>query len=96
MFLLFEQSPEKLFQGPITRLRSVTPRAFLRDRGSGSLRASSPGAPAVEREKEEELANISLWNLNSTSNFPVVPRRLSCQISANQREAETSTNVNKH
>ena len=35
-------------------------------------------------------------NLNSTSNSPVAPLRLSCQISANQREAETSANVNKH
>ena len=26
----------------------------------------------------------------------MAPRRLSCQISANQREAETSANVNKH
>ena len=30
------------------------------------------------------------------SNSPVAQRRLSCQISANQLEAETSTNVNKH
>ena len=35
---------------------------------------------------------VSLWNLNS----PVAPRRVSCQISANQREAETSANENKH
>jgi len=34
--------------------------------------------------------------LNSTSNSPLAPRRLSCQISAIQREAETSANVNKH
>ena len=59
-FFLFEQSLEKLLQGPITRLRSVTPRAFPRARGSGSLRASSPGALAAEREKEEELAPESL------------------------------------
>ena len=26
----------------------------------------------------------------------VAPHQLSCQISANQRKAETSTNVNKH
>ena len=57
---MFEQSPEKLFQGPITRLGSVIPRAFLRVRGSGSLQASSPGALAAEREKEEELATESL------------------------------------
>ena len=37
-----------------------------------------------------------LAKLNSTSNSPVAPRQLSCQISANQREARTSANVNKH
>ena len=42
------------------------------------------------------LLQLRLWNLNSTSNFPVALRRLSCQISANQREGETSANVNKH
>ena len=46
--------------------------------------------------KRKESLQLSLWNLNSTSNSPVAPRRLSFQISANQREAETSTNVNKH
>ena len=50
------------------------------------------GALAAGREKEGELATTSL-NLNSTSNSPVAPSRLSCQISANQREAETSANV---
>ena len=46
---------------------------------------------------EEELATTSLESiLNSTSNSPVVPRRLSCQIFDNQHEAETSANVNKH
>ena len=40
---------------------------------------------------------LRLWNLNSTSNFKAVAlRRLSCQISANQREAEMNWNVNKH
>ena len=39
---------------------------------------------------------LCLWNLNSTSNIPVTPRGLSCQISANQRKAETSANVHKH
>ena len=37
-----------------------------------------------------------LWNLNFTTNSPVVPHPLSCQISANRNEAETSVNVNKH
>ena len=53
------------------------------------------GALAAGREKEGELATMSL-NLNSISNSPVAPRRLSCQISAKQQEAETSANVNKH
>ena len=55
------------------------------------------GSLAAGREKEEELIQLlRLWNLNSTSNSPVALRRLSCQISANQREAETSANANKH
>ena len=49
------------------------------------------GSLAAGLEKEGELAN-----LNSTSNSPMALRRLSCQISANQREARTSANVNKH
>ena len=40
---------------------------------------------------EEELATTSLeLILNSTSNSPVVLRRLSCQISDNQHEVETT------
>ena len=50
------------------------------------------GALVAGREKD----GLRLWNLNSTSNSPVAPRRLSCQISANQSDAETSANVNKH
>ena len=46
--------------------------------------------------KRKESLQLPLWNLNSTSNSPVAPRRLSCQIFANQREAETSAIVNKH
>ena len=56
---------------------------------------ASRGALAAGREKEGELATTSL-ELNSTSNFPVACPRQNCQISANQREAETNTNVNKH
>ena len=56
---------------------------------------TSRGALAAGREKEGELATTSL-ELNSTSNFPVACLRLNCQISANQREAATNTNVNKH
>ena len=61
-----------------------------------SLRASSPGRSGGGAGKSKESSQLSLWNLNSTSNFPVTPRRLSCQISANKREAETSANVHKH
>ena len=58
-----------------------------------SLRGSSPGRSGGGREiKEGELA-ITFLNLNSTSNSPFAPSRLSCQISANQREAESSANV---
>ena len=57
-----------------------------------SLRASSPG----RAEKKKENLQLRLWNLNSIPNSPVTPRWLSCQISTNQREAETSANVNKH
>ena len=40
---------------------------------------------------EEELATTSLELIfNSTSNSPVVLRRLSCQISDNQHEVETT------
>ena len=56
-----------------------------------SLPASSPG-----RSGGGESLQLRLWNLNSTSNSPVAPRRLSCYISANKREAETNANVNKH
>ena len=54
-----------------------------------------PGALAAGRERKENF-QLRLWNLNSISNSPVARRRLSCQISANQPEAETSANVNKH
>ena len=48
-----------------------------------------------DRKRKESL-QLRLWNLNSTSNSSVVSRWPSCQISANQCEAETSANVNKH
>ena len=47
-------------------------------------------------EKRRESLQLRLWNLSSTSISPAVPRRLYCQISANQREAEMSANGNKH
>ena len=55
-----------------------------------SLRASSP-----ERSGGGAGKGRRVCNYDSTSNSPVA-RRLSCQISANQRGVETSANVNKH
>ena len=49
-----------------------------------------------QRGKRKESLQLRLWNLNSTSNSPLAPRRLNCQISANQRKAEMSINVKKH
>ena len=60
---------------------------------SCSLQASSPGR---KRKESLQLQCTPLWNLNSTSSSLVALCWLSCQIPANQREAETSVNVNKH
>ena len=54
-----------------------------------------PWLPVNWQEKEGELATVSLefeFHLHS----PVAPRRLSCQISANQHKAETSLKVKNH
>ena len=51
------------------------------------LRASSPGRSGGGAGKGRRVCNY-----DSTSNSPVA-RRLSCQISANQRGVETSANV---
>ena len=48
------------------------------------------------KRREILQLHVCLWNLNSTSNSPVAPRRLSCPISANQHEVEVNANVNKH
>ena len=48
------------------------------------------------REKSKDSLQLRLWNLNSTSNSPVYLCWLRCQILANQSEAETSADVNKH
>ena len=60
-----------------------------------SLRASSSGRSGGGAGKGRSRLQLRLRNLNSTSNSLVAPRRLSCQISANQREAEKIANVNK-
>ena len=58
-----------------------------------SLWRSSRDTLAAGREKEGELTTtVHLWNLNSTSNSPEAPCRLSCQISNNQHKVDTSTN----
>ena len=44
--------------------------------------------------KGKENLQLRLWNLNSAPNSLVAPRRRSCQLSANQREVETSANKN--
>ena len=69
------------------------------DLSTTSLWARSPGRSAGGAGKGRRSIlqlHVCLWNLNSTSSSPVAPCRLSCQISANQREVETSTNVNKY
>ena len=53
------------------------------------------GALAAGREKVGELVTTSP-ECEFHLQFPVAPRRLSCQISANQCEAEKIANVNKH
>ena len=55
------------------------------------------GALAAGRKKEGELATKSL-EFQFRLQFPCGSprRRLSCQIFANQREAGTNANVNKH
>ena len=60
----------------------------LRDRDTGSRAGKG-------RRQLGELATTSL-EFEFRLQFPVAPRRLSCQISANEHKAETSTNVNKH
>ena len=53
---------------------------------------------ALKGRKRKESLQTHLWNLNSSSNSPVAPRQLSCQISANSRRSgnERKINVNKH
>ena len=62
-----------------------------------SLRANSPShSDSGAGKQRKEGLQLRLLNLNSTSISPVAPRRRSCQITAEQLEAETSANVNKH
>ena len=59
-----------------------------RSRGGGG-----GGGGEGEGLKEGELATTSLELFEFRLQFPC---SLSCKISANQREAETSANINKH
>ena len=54
-----------------------------------SIEQALRGALAAGREKEGELATTAL-EFEFRFQFPVAPLRLSCQISANQHEAEKS------
>ena len=65
--------------------------SVITDNKWDSLRVSSPECSCGGAGKGRRACN-----LNSTSNSPVASRRLSCQIFANQCEAETSANVNQH
>ena len=61
----------------------------------GSFFIACEQALLAGRENEGEL--IATTSLEFEFEFhPQFPRRLSCQISANQRKVEMSTNVNKH
>ena len=70
---------------------------FLVNKGSPSIsrRESSPGRSSRGAGKGRRAYNYAFGIGISAFNFPVAPRRLSCQISANQREVETNANINK-
>ena len=53
-----------------------------------SLKPASKLSGALWRRgrRRKESLQLRLWNLNSTSNSLVAPRRLSCQIPANQQK----------
>ena len=78
------------FKNAFSKRRGKQPR-FCQKLGS-----TKPGFQVKGFYKRNESLQLRLWNLNSTSNSPVTPRRLSYQISANQREAERSANVNPY
>ena len=49
-----------------------------------SLRASDSRVLWWQGRKRKESLQLRLWNLNSTSNSPMAPPKLSSQISANE------------
>ena len=95
---------QKTKQAPKTKQHSLL-LSTVRKTVHGVVRVASfskplPSAlmhiPVVAWREKEGSLQPRLWSLNSTSNSPVAFRRLSCQIYANQRKAETSANVNKN
>ena len=64
-------------------------------RSESAYKQALRGALLAGLKKEGDLATMSL-EFEFHSNSPVAPRRLSCQISANQCKVETSANVNKY
>ena len=52
-----------------------------------SLRASDSRVLWWQGRKRKESLQLRLWNLNSTSNSPMAPPKLSCQISTNECKA---------
>ena len=69
-----------------TKAPSPNPHCFYKcfpsNNGSPtvSLRASSLGRSGGRGKRKWSL-QLGLWNLNSASNFPLAPRRLSCHFS---------------
>ena len=69
---------------------------LTKETGKIACEQALQGALAARWEKEGELATTSL-EFEFHLQFPcVAPRRLRCQIYANQRQAKTNANVNKH
>ena len=75
----------------------LNPKPQLACRSTGVCRIIKLSGELWRRgERRKESLQQHLWNLNTTSNFPWAPRRLSYRIFANQRDVETRANVNKH
>ena len=74
-------------------LSILSPPTSSPGRSSGGRGGKGGGGGEGEGLKEGELATTSLELFEFRLQFPC---SLSCKISANQREAETSANINKH
>ena len=83
----------------LTRSNAMFPKCQLQTKRSlctDSLRASSVKRSGGWAGKGRRACNYVSGIWIPPPIFPVARRRLSCQISTNQREAETSANINKH